>query len=334
MNLDNIMMNEEKKEVIFLLGATGGIGKLLAEELKRNGYIVVGNGRREEVLISMKNEGKIDDYVVADLTKEDSTKDDLTKDEGGKKIGGRKDVIEKIKEYVNKGYKVTVFYNIGILYDYRGDISKYSIEKEIRKAWETNVESIIATDIELLKNNLILDTIYMASISAYFVEKVDPIYEITKAALDRYVAALIYDDKVNNRERRIIELSPDTIKTGEEGMGSKLKEYPKIPGEIFVKKVVEIINGKYKEYSGFMFEISEHRGIIDKLRNNKYISKILNNKYIAKLLNNKYISKIRNLFGIDSRLTIKLYGMNPSKDRNTFDYHEKKLLEKLGKAVY
>jgi len=35
MNLDNIMMNEEKKEVIFLLGATGGIGKLLAEELKR-----------------------------------------------------------------------------------------------------------------------------------------------------------------------------------------------------------------------------------------------------------------------------------------------------------
>jgi len=299
MNLDNIMMNEEKKEVIFLLGATGGIGKLLAEELKKNGYIVVGNGRRENVLISMKNEGKIDDYVVGDLTKDED----------------RKRIIEKIKEYVNKGYKVTVFYNIGILYDYRGDISKYSIE-EIRKAWETNVESIIATDIELLRNNLILDTIYMVSISAHFVEKVDPIYEITKAALDRYVAALIYDDKVNNRERRIIELSPDTIKTGEEGMGSKLKEYPKIPGEIFVKKVVEIINGKYKEYSGFIFEISEYKGII------------------AKLLNNKYIAKLLNLFGIDLRPTIKLYGMNPSKDRNIFDYHEKKLLEKLGKAVY
>nr|MCG2868040.1 SDR family NAD(P)-dependent oxidoreductase [Candidatus Nanopusillus sp.] len=90
MNLDNIMMNEEKKEVIFLLGATGGIGKLLAEELKRNGYIVVGNGRRENVLISMKNEGKIDDYVVGDLTKDED----------------RKKIIEKIKEYVNKGYKV------------------------------------------------------------------------------------------------------------------------------------------------------------------------------------------------------------------------------------
>jgi len=299
MSLDSIMMNEEKKEVIFLLGATGGIGKLLAEELKKNGYIVVGNGRKENVLIDMKNEGKIDDYVVGDLTKDED----------------RRKIVEKIKEYVNKGYKVTIFYNIGILYEYRGDISKYSIE-EIRKAWETNVESIMATDIELLNNNLILDTIYMGSISAYYVGSWDSIYQITKAALDRYVAALKYNDEVNNRKRRLIILSPDTIKTGEEGMGSKLKEYPKIPGEIFVKKVVEIINGKYSEYSGFIFEISEYKGIM------------------AKLVNNRYTSKILKLFGIDTRPPIKLYGMNPSKDRNTFDYHEKKRLERLGKAVY
>ena len=299
MSLDSIMRNEEKKEVIFLLGATGGIGKLLAEELKKNGYIVVGNGRKENVLIDMKNEGKIDDYVVGDLTKDED----------------RRKIVEKIKEYVNKGYKVTIFYNIGILYEYRGDISKYSIE-EIRKAWETNVESIMATDIELLNNNLILDTIYMGSISAYYVGSWDSIYQITKAALDRYVAALKYNDEVNNRKRRLIILSPDTIKTGEEGMGSKLKEYPKIPGEIFVKKVVEIINGKYSEYSGFIFEISEYKGIM------------------AKLVNNRYTSKILKLFGIDTRPPIKLYGMNPSKDRNTFDYHEKKRLERLGKAVY
>jgi short-subunit dehydrogenase len=274
MSLDDIMMNEEKKEVIFLLGATGGIGKLLAEELKRNGYIVVGNGRKEEVLISMKNEGKIDDYIAGDLTKDED----------------RKKIIEKIKEYVNKGYKVIVFYNIGILYDYRGDISKYSIE-EIKKAFDTNVISIIATDIELLKNKLILDTIYMVSISAYYVENVDNIYEITKATLDRYVAALKYDDEKNNRKRRLIALSPDTIKTGEEGMGSKLKEYPKIPGEIFVKKVVEIIKGKYKEYTEYLFEIDDNK-------------------------------------------IIKLYGINPSKDRNTLDYLEKEFIEELGEAVY
>jgi len=270
MSLDNIMM----KESIFLLGATGGIGKLLAEELKRNGYIVVGNGRKENVLIDMKNEGKINDYVVGDLTNDED----------------RKRIIEKIKEYVNKGYKVWVFYNIGILYDYRGDISKYSIE-EIRKAWETNVESIIATDIELLANNLILDTIYMVSISAHYVGGWDHIYQITKAALDRYIAALKYADEINNRKRRLIALSPETIKTGEEGMGSKLKEHPKIPGEIFAKKVVEIIKGKYKEYPEYLFEIDDNK-------------------------------------------IIKLYGINPSKITNAFEFYERKSLEEIGVAVY
>ncbi|MFZ8801160.1 MAG: SDR family NAD(P)-dependent oxidoreductase [Candidatus Nanopusillus sp.] len=268
------MMNEEKKGVISLLGVTGGIGKILAEGLKKNEYIVVGNGRRENVLADMKNKGKIDDYVVGDLT-EDSD---------------REKIIEKIIEYVNKGYKVSVFYNIGILYDYRGDISKYSI-KEIRKAWQTNLEGIMALDIGLLNKKLILDTIYMVSISAHYVGGWDPIYQITKAALDRYVAALKYDDEVNNRKRRLIALSPDTIKTGEEGMGSKLEDYPKIPGELFVRKVVEIINGKYKEYSEFIFEIGKDR-------------------------------------------RIRLYGMNPSKDRNIFDYHEKIFIEEIGEAVY
>ena len=315
MNLDKIMMNEEKKEVIFLLGATGGVGKSLAKELKKNGYIVIGNGRREDVLKKMRDERIIDDYVVGDLTKDED----------------RKRIVEKIKEYVNN--EVWIIYAIGTLYDYRGDISKYNIE-EIRKAWETNVESIIATDIELLKKKLIVNAMYIGSISEYYTGGWDYIYQITKASLDRYVAALIYDDKVNNRKRRVIKISPDTIKTGEEGMGSKLKEYPKIPGEIFAKTVVEIIKGKYKGYSGFMLEISEYKGIIAQLRNNKYIAELLSNKYISKLLNNKYIAKLRNLFGIDLRPTIKLYGMNPSKDRNTFDYHEKKLLEKLGKAVY
>jgi len=242
--------------------------------LKKRGYIVVGNGRKENILKDMKNEGKIDDYVVGDLTRDDD----------------RKKIIEKIKEYKNSGYEVTLFYNIGILYEYKGDISKYSKE-EIRKAWETNIESIMVMDIELLKNKLILDTIYMVSISAYFVNGWDYIYQITKAALSTYVAALKYDDEVNNRKRRLIALFLDTIKTGEEGMGGKLKDYPKIPGEIFAKKVVEIINGKYKEYSGFIFEI-------------------------------------------DNNNIIKLYGINPSKIRNRFDYHERKFLEKLGEAIY
>ena len=296
MSLEEIMMNEEKKEVIFLLGATGGIGKLLAEELKKNGYIVIGNGRRENVLISMKNEGKIDDYVIGDLTNDED----------------RKRIIEKIKEYRDKGYEVTIFYNIGILYDYPGEFKNYTNEM-IDKSYEINVKSIEKMDRELEENGLYLDTIYMVSISAFYRGKNwDHEYQKTKAALKAHAELQI----LNSNGRRIIALFPDTIKTGEEGMGGKLKDYPKIPGEIFAKRVVEIINGKYEEYSGFMFEISEYGGII------------------AKLFNNRYISKLLKLFGINLKPTIKLYGMNLSKITNAFEYHEKKLLEKLGKAVY
>jgi len=168
-------------------------------------------------------------------------------------------------------------------------------------------------DRELEENGLYLDTIYMVSISAFYRGKNwDHEYQKTKAALKAHAELQI----LNSNGRRIIALFPDTIKTGEEGMGGKLKDYPKIPGEIFAKRVVEIINGKYEEYSGFMFEISEYGGII------------------AKLFNNRYISKLLKLFGINLKPTIKLYGMNLSKITNAFEYHEKKLLEKLGKAVY
>jgi len=233
MSLDNIMM----KESIFLLGATGGIGKLLSEELKRNGYIVVGNGRKENVLISMKNEGKIDDHIARDLTNDED----------------RKRIIEKIKEYRDKGYKVTIFYNIGILYDYPGEFKNYTNEM-IENSYKTNVISIEKMDRELEENDLYLDTIYMVSISAFYRGNWDHEYQKTKAALKAHVE----DQLLNSNGRRIIALFPDTIKTGEEGMGSKLKDYLKIPGELFVKKVAEIINGKYKEYSGFIFEIDNN----------------------------------------------------------------------------
>jgi short-subunit dehydrogenase len=241
MSLDKIMMYNEKKEVIFLLGATGGIGKLLAEELKKDGYIVVGNGRKENVLIDMKNEGKIDDYVVGDLTKDED----------------RKRIIEKIKEYGDKGYKVTIFYNIGILYDYPGEFKSYT-NKMIDDSYEINVKSIEKMDRELEEKNLYLDTIYMVSISAFYRGNWDPEYQKTKAALKAHAELQI----LNSRGRRIIALFPDTIKTGEEGMGGKLKDYPKISGELFARKIVEIVNGKYKEYSGFMFEINNNNKVI------------------------------------------------------------------------
>jgi short-subunit dehydrogenase len=241
MSLDKIMMYNGKKEVVLLLGATGGIGKLLAEELKKNGYIVIGNGRKENVLIDMKNEGKIDDYIVGDLTKDED----------------RKEIIKKIKEYKDKGYKITIFYNIGILYDYPGEIKNYT-NKMIDDSYEINVKSIEKMDRILEENGLYLDTIYMVSISAFYRGNWDHEYQKTKAALKAHAELQIF----NSYGRRIIALFPDTIKTGEEGMGSKLKDYLKIPGELFARKVVEIINGKYKKYSGFMFEIDNNNKVI------------------------------------------------------------------------
>ena len=241
MSLDNIMMNEAKKEVIFLLGATGGIGKLLAEELKKKGYIIIGNGRKENILISMKNEEKINDYVVGDLTKDED----------------RKKIIERIEEYINNRYKVTIFYNIGVLYNYPGEFKNYT-NKMIEESYKTNVISIEMMDRELEEKGFYLDTIYMISISAFYRGNWDHEYQKTKSALKAHAELQI----LNRNNRRIIALFPDTIKTGEEGMGGKLKDYPKIPGEIFVRKVVEIINGKYKEYSGFMFEIDNNNRIM------------------------------------------------------------------------
>ena len=295
MSLDNIMMNEEKREVIFLLGATGGIGKLLAEELKKKGYIIIGNGRKENILISMKNKEKIDNYIVGDLTKDED----------------RKKIIEKIEEYRDNGYKVTIFYNIGVLYNYPDEFKNYT-NKMIEESYKTNVISIEMMDRELEEKGFYLDTIYMISISAFYRGNWDHEYQKTKSALKAHAELQI----LNRNNRRIIALFPDTIKTGEEGMGDKLKDYPKIPGEIFVRKVVEITNGKYKEYSGFIFEISEY------------------NKYIAKLFNNKYISKLLKLFGINLKPTIKLYGINPSKITNAFEFYERKSLEEIGVAVY
>jgi short-subunit dehydrogenase len=243
MSLDNEINKIMMKKAILIIGVTGGIGKILAKEFKNKGYYVVGNGRKIEVLEDMVKENNIDDYIVGDLTKNED----------------REKIIEKIKELRNKGYDVYIFYNLGILHDYPGSLDKYD-ENKIIQSININLLSIIEMDRELLSENLILDSIYMASISAFYRGEWDYFYQITKAALKTYIETLIVDDKVNNRKRRIYVLFPDTIKTGKEGMGAKLENYPKIPGEIFVKEVVNIIGGKYN-YIGYIFEIEKDNKI-------------------------------------------------------------------------
>lgn len=51
-------------------GASSGIGKATCEVLTRYGAKVVGTGRNEEALLSLKKEGMVVDFVVADITNE------------------------------------------------------------------------------------------------------------------------------------------------------------------------------------------------------------------------------------------------------------------------
>ncbi|MGC9079426.1 MAG: hypothetical protein ACP5G1_01670, partial [Nanopusillaceae archaeon] len=188
----------------------------------------------------MKKNEIIDDYVVGDLTKKED----------------REKIIEKIINLKNKGYEISIFYNLGIIVPHSGNFADYK-EDNIDLEYETNVKSIVKMDYELLKHGLVLNTIYMASISSFYRGGWDPLYQETKAALKAHIEVILDDDKRNNRKRKIYALFPDTIKTGEEGMGAKLENYPKIPGEMFVKEVVNIIEGKYN-YIGYIFEISEN----------------------------------------------------------------------------
>ena len=51
-------------------GASSGIGKATCKILTGYGASVVGIGRNEEALLSLKEEGGIQDFVIADITKE------------------------------------------------------------------------------------------------------------------------------------------------------------------------------------------------------------------------------------------------------------------------
>lgn len=63
------MINLERKKVL-LTGASGGIGKAIANELASLGADICLTGRNEEELIKLKNELEGDsDYILADLSK-------------------------------------------------------------------------------------------------------------------------------------------------------------------------------------------------------------------------------------------------------------------------
>lgn len=241
MSLDNIM-----DKYVFLFGATGGVGELLAKELNRQGFKIIGIGRKEDILKKMKKEKIIEDYIIADVTKEE----DINK------------VIEKIREYSNKFGKdnVYVFYNQGILHK-KSDPKEYSYE-DIQTSFNVNVKSIMYLDGQIYQ--YVGGIGYMISISAYYRGDWDRAYQVTKAALKAWVESVC----CMNNYPTIFAVSPDTIYTGEKGMGTLLRGFPQIPAEILIPDIArefkEFVNRRNK-YTEFIYEIDSNSNV------NKYI---------------------------------------------------------------
>jgi len=224
------------EKVLFVIGATGGIGKLLVEELYKRGFKVVAVGRRENEMKSMKNEGIIEDYIVADIATPE----------------GRENLINHVKKYSEKYGKenLGVIFNQGILLE-----KEFDDERKIRSSFEVNVISngILSYRLKDFAKYLI----YTASVSSFYSGPWDPWYQTTKAALWAFISAMLYQKDFENN--RILAVFPDTIKTGEEGMAQKLKDYPKIPGDVFASKYSELIakfieSDKKHEFYLFLIE--------------------------------------------------------------------------------
>ncbi len=221
MTLDD-MMN------VYLIGATGGIGQLLTEELTKRGYYVVGIGRRENILKKLKERGITKEYIVADITRKED----------------RKRIIERLNS------NSILIYNQGLI---DPDRLENTEEDKIRKIFEINIISIMLMDREMiLEQKLPKRIIYMASISSLLSWDGGSAYQASKTALLAYVSAMRIQDKATGRNLERIVIYPDTIKTG--GMDRGLEQYPKIDGKVFVQEVVNIIDGKYKGMD-FLFQI-------------------------------------------------------------------------------
>ncbi len=213
---------------VYLIGATGGVGKLLAKALTEKGFYVIGIGRRENVLKDLLEKGLIKEYIVADITKKED----------------RKKILEKIT------YNDILFYNQGLI---DPKTLEETTEEEIRKIFEVNIISIMLMDQEMiLENRIPLKIVYMGSISSVQSWGGGAAYQATKTALLAYISAMRIQDRNANRKVERIGIYPDTIKTG--GMDERLKEYPKIDGEIFAKEVANILAGEYKGLD-FLFQI-------------------------------------------------------------------------------
>ena len=115
-----------KNETILITGATAGLGRGLALALAKRGHHVIATGRRQELLVSLKNEAQGNlDVLPLDVTKKES-------------IANAREQISKITQ--GRGIDVLVN-NAGF-----GFLAPFEMttDEELRSMFETNVFGLAA----------------------------------------------------------------------------------------------------------------------------------------------------------------------------------------------
>jgi len=115
-----------KNETILITGATAGLGRGLALALAKRGHHVIATGRRQELLVSLKNEaqGKLD-VLPLDVTKKESI------------VSAREQIMK-----ITRGHGVDVLVNnagFGFLAPF-----EMTTDEELRAMFETNVFGLAA----------------------------------------------------------------------------------------------------------------------------------------------------------------------------------------------
>ncbi len=231
---------------ILIVGATSAIGENLSQELSKRNHKIYGVGRKQDILKEMVNKGYLKDYLVADI---------ITK-------GGRKDIVE----YSMKNFIDCLIYSHGKLDDKHLEESN---ENDVEEIMQTNLTSIILTDLEFSKKIYNPEKIfYLASVSSLYSWGGGVVYQASKSGLTGYVPTMRLLDKLAGRQTERIMIYPDTIAT-ERGMSSQLKDFPKIPMKPFVEEVANVVEGKYQG-EDFLFLIKDDETIfLEKLITNK-----------------------------------------------------------------
>lgn len=208
-----------ENKIIFVSGATSGIGLELCKQIVANGGNFIGLGRNTSVLQQYIDENNLNmcKVVVADLTNEESILASLEN-------------VEKIDGYVHSA---------GIVQNNPIQFFNKELYDQIRTV---NLDSSLIILSQLLKKkkfNKPASVVFVSSISGMYGMKGNGIYGITKSSLN--IMAKTYANELAGKKIRVNAVAPGMVNTqitldandflSEEVINEDKKKYPLGYGE-------------------------------------------------------------------------------------------------------